>query len=106
MKDALDIEGDRKAGKQTWAVVHGEERTRIRTSKGILLTVLLYAVPVYLISDPEQQLATAGSLLPILTLLIAWWSLQGTSPNWLRANTLLKWTLILGFVQAYWLPVW
>ena len=106
VKDALDIEGDRKAGKQTWAVIHGAERTRIRTSRGILLTVLLYAVPVYLMSGPEQQLAMAGSMLPGLTLLSAWWSLRGTSPNWARANTLLKWTLVLGFVQACWLPVW
>jgi len=106
VKDALDIEGDRKAGKQTWAVIHGAERTRIRTSRGILLTALLYTVPVYFISRPEQQLATAGSLLPALTLLIAWWSLRGTAPHWQRANTLLKWTLILGFVQACWLPVW
>ena len=103
VKDALDIEGDRKAGKQTWAVIHGAERTRIRTSRGIMLTVLLYALTIGMFNIHGNLLGLMGSAVPELTLLLAWNSLRKPSPNWRRVNALLKWTLIIGFIQALWL---
>ncbi len=103
VKDALDIEGDRKAGKQTWTVVHGAERTRIRTSRGILVTVLLYALTIGIFNIHDNLLLLTGSAVPGLTLLLAWISLRGSSPHWRRVNALLKWTLIIGFMQALWL---
>lgn len=103
VKDALDIEGDRKAGKQTWAVVHGAERTRIRTTRGILLTFMLYALTIGVFNIHDNLLGLIGSAVPGLTLLLAWISLRGSSPHWRRVNALLKWTLIIGFMQALWL---
>lgn len=103
VKDALDIEGDRKAGKQTWAVVHGAERTRIRTTRGILLTFMLYALTIGMFNIHDNLLGLIGSAVPGLTLLLAWISLRGSSPHWRRVNALLKWTLIIGFMQALWL---
>ena len=104
VKDALDIEGDRSAGKNTWAVLHGPEHTRRRIVQGTLATAAAYILLLSWLANLMSGIAWAGTSLPAVFLLLTAWSLRGEKPRWHKANQLLKWTLVAGFAQALWLP--
>lgn len=105
VKDALDIDGDRAAGKNTWAVIHGTGPTRRRITQGIGVTLLLYILVLVLLGPHTTPLQQWGCSLPALTLILSGANLWIGPHRWNRTNALLKLTLVLGFTQSLWLPV-
>ena len=105
VKDALDIDGDRAAGKNTWAVMHGTGLIRRRITQGIVVTLLLYILVLSLLWPLTTPLQLWGCSLPAMTLMLSGASLWLGANRWNRTNALLKLTLVLGFTQSIWLPV-
>ena len=104
VKDALDINGDRAAGKNTWAVIHGPIPTRRRITQGIGVTLLLYILVLALLWPLTSPPKLWGCSLPAVTLILSGVSLWVGPKRWDRANALFRLTLVLGFIQSLWLP--
>lgn len=102
-KDAMDIEGDRLAGKHTLAVRRGESVIRSWCIRLLLTIAVGYAGGVLVWSNPLHEAMLWMAPLPFC--LHAFVVLSRPNPKWSTLSRSMLLTLMAGGLQCLWIPV-
>ena len=101
-KDALDVAGDREAGKNTFAVRRGTGAVRTLCLALLAVIALGYSLGIGFFSNLNASLWLWMAPLPFWL-----WSVMvtlKTEPHWQTLSHATLWTLLAGTLQCLWIP--
>ena len=102
-KDAMDVTGDREAGKETFAVQKGTKTLRALCLSLLMVLAISYSMGIRLTTLEEANVVLWAAPLPFWA-----WSvfiLIRPKPNWRALSTSTLFTLLAGTLQCLWIPV-
>ncbi len=102
-KDAMDVTGDREAGKATFAVQNGTKTVRALCLSLLLVLAISYSMGIRWTAWEEAPVVLWAAPLPFWA-----WSvfiLIRPQPNWRALSTATLITLLAGTLQCLWIPV-
>ena len=102
-KDAIDVAGDREAGKETFAVKKGTQTVRAMCLPLLFILAISYSVGIRWTSWEEAHVGLWAAPLPFWA-----WSvliLVRPQPNWRALSAATLTTLLAGTLQCLWIPV-
>ena len=101
-KDAMDVVGDRDAGKETYAVRRGTGALRTWCLSLLMIVALAYAYGTIWMMQDERAIGLWGA--PLLPWVWSVSILSRPSPDWRRLAQASLAILLAGTIQCLWIP--